>query len=122
MNTGQSKGKHGYIKYLATSCQSFSPYSILYLLTPWCYSSCRTLATSHILCGFVTANFYRVGLSAPRPTPNLEDQNLSLSLAPPSKPVRHEWPHQQLCCHRHSFRVHWCTEAPSPSKEVLSTK
>jgi hypothetical protein len=57
----------------------------------------------------VTANFYRVGSSAPRPTPNLEDQGISLSLAPPSKPVRHGWPYQQLCCRRHSFIVHWYT-------------
>jgi hypothetical protein len=37
-------------------------------------------------------NFYRVGSSAPRPTPNLEDQGISLSLASPSKPVRHGGP------------------------------
>jgi hypothetical protein len=71
--------------------------------------------------GFVTTNFYSVGSSAPRPTPNLEDQGISLSLASPSKPVRHGWPYQQLLCRRHSFRVHWCTQAPSPSNKVLST-
>jgi hypothetical protein len=30
--------------------------------------------------------FLRMGSSTPRPTPNLEDQGISLSLAPPSKP------------------------------------
>jgi hypothetical protein len=33
-----------------------------------------------------------MGSSAPRPTPNPEDQGISLSLAPPSKPVRHGGP------------------------------
>jgi hypothetical protein len=51
--------------------------------------------------GFMTTNCYRVGSSAPRPTPNLEDQGISLSLVSPSKPVRHGWPYQQLCCRRH---------------------
>jgi hypothetical protein len=60
----------------------------------------------------MTANFYRMESSGPRPTPNLEDQGISLSLAPPSKPVRHGWPYQQLCCRRHSFRVHWFTHKP----------
>jgi hypothetical protein len=54
--------------------------------------------------------------------PNLEDQGISLSLASPSKPVRHGWPYQQLCCRRHSVRVHWCTQAPSHSNKVLSTR
>jgi hypothetical protein len=70
----------------------------------------------------MTTNFYRVGSSVPRPTPNLEDQGISLSLVSPSKPVRHGWPYQQLRCCRHSFRVHWCTQAPSPSNKVLSTR
>jgi hypothetical protein len=63
-----------------------------------------------------------MGSSAPRPTPNMEDQGISLSLAPPSKPVRHGRPYRQLCCRRHSFRVHCCTQAPSPSNKVLSTR
>jgi hypothetical protein len=54
--------------------------------------------------GFMTTNFYRVGSSAPRPTPNMEDQGICLSLTPPWKPVWYG---------RHSFRVHWCTQAPS---------
>jgi hypothetical protein len=72
--------------------------------------------------GFVTENFCRVGSSAPCTTPNLEEQGISLSLAPPSKPVWHGWPYQQLCCRWHGFRVHWCTQAPSHSSKVLSTK
>jgi hypothetical protein len=67
-------------------------------------------------------NSYRVGSLAPLPTPNVENQGISLSLAPPSKPVQHGWPCQQLCCRRHSFRVHWCTQAPSPSNKILSTR
>jgi hypothetical protein len=49
---------------------------------------------------FVTTNFYRVGSSAPRPTPNLEDQGISLSLASPSKPVTgaHKPPHPATKC------------------------
>jgi hypothetical protein len=44
----------------------------------------------------VTRNFYGVGSSsAPRPIPSLEDQGISLSLAPPSKPVRHGWRYQR---------------------------
>jgi hypothetical protein len=65
----------------------------------------------------VTTHFYRVGSLVPRPTPNPEDQGISRSLAPPSKPVRHGWPYQQLCCRRHS-----CTQAPSPSNKLLSTR
>jgi hypothetical protein len=72
--------------------------------------------------GSVTADFCRMGSSAPRPTPSLEDQGISLSVAPPSKPVRHGCPYQQLCYRRRSFRVHWCTQAPSPSNQVLSTR
>jgi hypothetical protein len=63
-----------------------------------------------------------MGSSATRPNSNSEDQGTSLSLTPPSKPVRHGWPYQQLCCRRHSFGVHWWTQAPSPSKKVLSTR
>jgi hypothetical protein len=92
-------------------------------LTPWSYSPCRTLAASRILCEASWQQiFTRLGSSAPRPTPNLEDQGISLSLAPPSKPVRHGWLYQQLHCCRHSFRVYWCTQAPSPSNNVLSTR
>jgi hypothetical protein len=61
----------------------------------------------------VTANFYSVWSSVPRPTPSLEDQGISLSLAPPSKPVQHGWPYQQLRSRRHS---------PPPSNKVLSTR
>jgi hypothetical protein len=80
----------------------------------------RTLAASYSTWGFVTANVYGVGSSAPHLTPNLQDQGISLILAPPSKPVRHRWPYQQLCCSRHSFRVHRCTQAPAPSNKCLN--
>jgi hypothetical protein len=36
---------------------------------------------------FRDSKFCRVGSSAPRPTPNLLVQGISISLAPPSKPV-----------------------------------
>jgi hypothetical protein len=39
-------------------------------------------------------NFYGVGLSASRPTPNLEDQGIPLRLAPTHWLVQHGWPYQ----------------------------
>jgi hypothetical protein len=84
---------------------------------------CRAFGSIRLFCmwDFVTSS-YRVGSLAPRPTPNLEDQGISLSLASPLKSVRHGWPFQHLCLRRNSFRVHWCTQAPSLSNKVLSTR
>jgi hypothetical protein len=98
-------------------------YSNTYLLTLWRYSSCRTLATSHILCEVSWQQIFTGWGHQPHAQPpNLEDQGISLSVAPPSKPVRHGWSHQQLCCCWHSFRLHWCTQAPSPSNKELLTR
>jgi hypothetical protein len=48
-----------------------------FLFTPWRYRSCGNLTVSHILYEVSwKQTFYRVGSSAPRPTPNLEDQGL----------------------------------------------
>jgi hypothetical protein len=66
--------------------------------------------------------FLQGGLSAPRLTPNLKDQGISLSLAPPSKPVRYGWSYQQLCCRRHSFRVHWGIQAPLTQQQSAFNK
>jgi hypothetical protein len=64
--------------------------SVLYLRTPWRYRSCTTLAAS-IFCGrFRDSKFLQDGVVSP--TPNLEDQGISLNLASPSKPVRHGGP------------------------------
>jgi hypothetical protein len=91
-----------------------------YLLTPWRYSSCRTMDASHILCKVSWRQiFYTVGPSAPRPASNPEDQDISLSLAPPSKPVRHGWTYQQLCFRLHSFTVYCCTQAPHPATKCF---
>jgi hypothetical protein len=71
---------------------------------------------------FRDRKFLQNGVVNPTPNPNLEDQGISLSLVPPLKPVQHGWPYQQLCCRRHSVRVHWCTQAPSHSNRVLLTR
>ena len=47
-------------------------------------------------------NFYKVGESVQRSTPNLEDQGTSLSLTPTLRPVRQGWPYQKLRYRRHS--------------------
>jgi hypothetical protein len=62
----------------------------------------------------MTANVYRVESSTPLPTPNLEDQVISLSLASPLKPVRHGWPAGIAL-----DRVHWCTQAPLTQQQSV---
>jgi hypothetical protein len=69
--------------------------------------------------GFVTTNLYRVGSSAPRPVTNLEDQGISLSLTPPSKPVQHGCPYQQLLCRRHSFEFTGSRKPPHPATKCF---
>jgi hypothetical protein len=90
--------------------------SVFYLLTPWLRATVLVeLRPPHTFyVRFHDSNFLQDGVISPMPNPNLEDQGISLSLAPPSKPVRHGWPYQQLCCCQHSFIVHWCTQAPHP--------
>jgi hypothetical protein len=51
-----------------------------------------------------------VGSLTPRPTPNPEDQGVSLCLEPHPRPVRLGRP----CYRRLSSRVHWNTQAPPP--------
>jgi hypothetical protein len=50
-------------------------------------------------------SFYKVTMAASCPALNLEDQFLSLCLAPHSKSFQALWPYQQLgcCCCWHSF-------------------
>jgi hypothetical protein len=55
----------------------------------------------------MTTNFYRVGSSAPRPTPTWRTR-VSLLICYAAAGI--------------SFRAHWCTQAPSPSNKMLSTR
>jgi hypothetical protein len=72
---------------------------------------------THILyVRFRDSKFLQRGVVSP--TLNLEDQGISLSLTPPSNTVRHEWPYQQLCCCRYSFRVQPLTQQHSASDKV----
>jgi hypothetical protein len=90
------------------------------LLTPWRYISCRTPAASQILCEVSWQRIFTGWDRQPHAQPPTWRTRVSLSLASPSKPVRHEWLYQQLCCSRHSSRVRWCTQAVSPSSQACS--
>jgi len=48
------------------------------------------------MCGSITKKFYGLELLAPHPTPNLEDQWTTLSLAPTVWPVWLWWTCQEL--------------------------
>ena len=52
---------------------------------------------------FATVNFSRADLSALRPTPNLEDQDISLILVSQLEPVWLGWPYQKRSLHQHSL-------------------
>jgi hypothetical protein len=60
------------------------------------------------------AVFSRVILLASRPTPNLEDQGVSLCLGSTLRPVRHGRPYQYLRYRRHSSPGHRVTQVPPP--------
>jgi hypothetical protein len=74
----------------------------------------------HILYArFRDNKFLQGGVVSPTPNPQpggpgyLSQCGISLETCPAW------WPYQQLCYRRRSFRVHWCTQAPSPSNRVL---
>jgi hypothetical protein len=111
---------------LAPSCYKLHMFQVAINISllgfRWPWVSCPLVCTAFLYVRFRDNEFLHVGSSAPCPTPNLEDQGLSLSLAPPSKPVRHRWPYQQLHCCWHRFWAHWCTQALSPSNKMLLTR
>jgi hypothetical protein len=67
--------------------------------------------------------FFCIGMGSSAPHPrDLEDQSTSLGLATHLKPVPHGLLYYQLGCCWHSFRIHWGTQAPSPSRKYALKK
>jgi hypothetical protein len=60
-----------------------------------------------------TIKFLRDEYVSPASNPSTWRVRGHLCPASLSRPVRHWWPYQQLGCCQHSFRDHWCTQAPS---------
>jgi len=58
-------------------------------------------------------------MSAPCPTIKLQGQTISVCLAPCTKLVQHGWFYQQQGCCQHSFWVHSCMQAATPSQICL---
>ena len=67
-------------------------------------SNFRSFSKEHI--------FYEVGLSAPCPTPNLENQGIPYCLVHHLWPFWHGRPCQKLCYHQHSSQIHLTTQDP----------
>ena len=63
---------------------------------------------------FATVKYSRAESSALRPTPNLEDQGISLSLFSQLEPVWLGLPYQKLIFRQHSLLHHSDSQAPPP--------
>jgi hypothetical protein len=64
---------------------------------------------------FATVKFSRAESSALRPTPDLEDQGISLSLVSQLQPVWLGWSYQKLGFRQHSIFHHWDSQTPHPA-------
>jgi hypothetical protein len=90
--------------YSDFTISAFGRYVTILLPSPRRYSSGWALASWTICLHSSPAeadclvseqfSFYGVRLLVSRPTPNREDQGISLRLAPTPWPVRHRWPYQ----------------------------
>ena len=89
---------------LFQNCPSLSSVLLDCLCCFHLISNFRNFSKEHIFCG--------VGLSAPCPTPNLENQGIPYCLVYHLWPCWHGRPCQKLCYHQHSSRVHLITQVP----------
>jgi hypothetical protein len=92
---------------------SFRLLLLLLLLLYWRYNPVSVLASSIGCGGFVTVDISGVGLTAPRPAPNLEDQGLHFVWPLPFDLFGMGSSTRSLRSHQHSTPGHWGAQTSS---------